>query len=102
MCLSISKDVVSCCAGGAKGMALQNRLQGLSDAEVAEVAQLGSLEAYDELVRRFRGAVLMVARQLLDSRQAAEDVAQEAFLLAFEGLAQLQDPAKFPSWLYAI
>ena len=83
-------------------MALQNRLERLSDEEVTRVAQLGSLEAYDELVRRFRGAVLMVARQFLDSRQVAEDVAQEAFVLAFQGLAQLQDPAKFPGWLYAI
>jgi RNA polymerase sigma-70 factor (ECF subfamily) len=83
-------------------MAVQNRLQRLSDAEVAGIAQLGSREAYDELVCRFRGAVLMVAGQSLRSRQAAEDVAQEAFLLAFQGLPRLQDPTKFPGWLYAI
>ena len=43
----------------------------------------------------------MVARQSLSSRQAAEDVAQEAFLLAFQRLSQLQDTAKFPGWLFA-
>src|SRR5258708_29785658 len=83
-------------------MGRENRLQHLSDAEVAGIARLGSREAYDELVRRFRGAVVMVATQSLRSRQAAEDVAQEAFLLAFQGLPRLQNPAKFPGWLYAI
>ncbi|HZO87444.1 MAG TPA: sigma-70 family RNA polymerase sigma factor [Chthonomonadaceae bacterium] len=83
-------------------MAMQQRLQYLSDRELVGIARLGSLEAYDELVGRFRGAVLFVAEQILGSREMAQDVAQEAFLLAFRSLPQLQDPAKFASWLYAI
>jgi RNA polymerase sigma-70 factor, ECF subfamily len=65
-------------------------------------ALLGDLAAFDTLVRRFRRAVILVAEQNLGSREAAEDVAQEVFLLAFKALPQLQDPAKFSSWLYAI
>src|SRR5207253_4867108 len=83
-------------------MATQNRFQCLDDAAVVEIAQMGSLAAYDELVRRFRGAVLLVVGQIVSSREGAEDVAQEVFLLAFGGLSQLQSPAKFPAWLYAI
>jgi RNA polymerase sigma-70 factor (ECF subfamily) len=90
------------CAGGAKNMAVERRLQFVGDRELVEIARLGSLEACDELVRRFRGAVLLVAEQVLSSPEAAQDVAQEAFLLAFQALPKLQDPTKFAGWLCAI
>lgn len=88
--------------GGAGIVATQCRLQFVSVPELVGMAQLGSLEACDELVRRYRGAALLVAQQILGSQEAAQDVAQEAFLLAFRALPQLQDPAKFAGWLYAI
>ncbi len=65
-------------------------------------ATVGDLEAFDELARRFRPAVTLVARQEIGSRDAAEDVAQDALLLAFRALPQLKEAAKFPSWLGAI
>ena len=83
-------------------MAIERRLQLISDRELVHIAQLGSREAYNELVVRFRGAVLLVAEQILGSRDLAQDVAQEVFLMAFGALAQLQTPEKFASWLYAI
>lgn len=83
-------------------MAVQRRFQFISDPELVDIARMGSLEACDELVSRFRGAVLLVAEQMLRSREAAQDVAQEAFLLAFRALHQLQDSAKFAGWLCAI
>jgi RNA polymerase sigma-70 factor (ECF subfamily) len=73
-----------------------------SDEELVLGALLGNMQAFDALVRRFRGAVQFVAAQSLGSREAAEDVAQEVFLLAFKALPQLQDPSRFASWLYAI
>lgn len=81
---------------------MPSRFETLQDPDVVRLAQVGSLEACDELVRRYRGAVLVVATQVLRSQEAAQDVAQEAFLTALRALPQLQDPAKFPSWLYAI
>ena len=74
----------------------------ISDEELVLSALLGDIGAFDELVRRFRGAVIAVAEQMLGSREAAEDLAQEALLQAFKALPQLEDPAKFASWLYAI
>lgn len=71
------------------------------DGELALAATLGALAAFDELVRRFRPAVLAVARQIVGA-EAAEDVAQDSFLLAFKALPQLEDPDKFGSWLHAI
>src|SRR5436190_22696188 len=65
-------------------------------------ALLGDLGAFDELVRRYRGGVIAVAEQVLGSREAALDVAQEAFLLAFKALPQLEAPTHFAGWLCAI
>lgn len=83
-------------------MSSNNRLSDLGDAGVVHLAQSGRIEACDELVRRFRGAAIMVARQIVRSEQTAEDVAQDALICAMRGLLKLQDPSKFPSWLYAI
>lgn len=65
-------------------------------------ARLGSLPAFDRLVRRYRRPVTLLARQILGSPEQAEEVAQEVFLLAFKALPQLQDPARFAAWLGAI
>lgn len=83
-------------------MAMPSRDPLISDQELVYLSLLGQMEAFDELVRRFRGAVILVVERILCSREAAEDVAQEAFLIAFKALPQLGDPAKFAGWLCAI
>lgn len=70
--------------------------------DLVREAQRGSPEAFDALVRRFRDLMLAVARQEIDSREAAEDVVQDALLQAFRALPQLQDPARFVPWLTVI
>lgn len=65
-------------------------------------AMAGDLDAFDELVRRYRPAVLAVAYQVTGSWDEAEDAAQEAFLIALKALPTLCDPRKFGSWLHAI
>jgi RNA polymerase sigma-70 factor (ECF subfamily) len=74
----------------------------LEDEALVRLARLDNPHACDELVRRYRGAVILVAEQILCSREAAEDAAQETFLLAFRALSQLQEAAKFSGWLYTI
>ena len=74
----------------------------ISDRELVFASLAGRALAYDELVRRYRGGVLLVARQIVGSRELAEDVAQDAFLTAFRGLRQLQDTSRFAPWLYTI
>ncbi len=86
-------------------MAVQRRFEYFAERLLVEMAQRGSLEAYDELVYRFRDGVLLVIRQRLsggDSMELVQDVAQETFLLAFRALRQLRDPGKFAGWLHTI
>lgn len=73
-----------------------------TDSELVLAALLGNLNAFDELVVRFRPAVFTVAKQFVASNEDAEDVTQDVFLLAFKALPQLDDLNKFGSWLYAI
>jgi RNA polymerase sigma-70 factor (ECF subfamily) len=64
-------------------------------------AILGDLAAFDQLVLRYRAAVVRVAQGVV-GREHAEDVAQDALLLAFKALPSIEDPRKFPAWLSAI
>jgi RNA polymerase sigma-70 factor, ECF subfamily len=64
-------------------------------------AILGNLGAFDELVLRYRAAVVRTAQAIV-GREFAEDVAQDALLLAFKALPSIDDPEKFAAWLSAI
>jgi RNA polymerase sigma-70 factor (ECF subfamily) len=64
-------------------------------------AILGNLEAFEELVVRYRPAVVRLARTIVGSDDA-EDVAQESLLLAFKALPSIEEPRKFAAWLSAI
>ena len=64
-------------------------------------AILGNLEAFEELVLRYRPAVVRLARTIVGVNYA-EDVAQDSLLLAFKALPGIEEPDKFPAWLSAI
>jgi RNA polymerase sigma-70 factor (ECF subfamily) len=70
--------------------------------ELVRQAAGGDPDAFTELVRRTQDRILRTARALVGDREAAEDAAQEAYLTAWERLADLRDPARFPAWLARI
>ncbi len=72
------------------------------ETDLVQAARSGDRAAFDRLVERYVRAVL--ARQFAWTRDAAaaEDLAQESFLRAWQGLSRLQDPQAFGSWLLSI
>ena len=62
---------------------------------------LGNLDAFEQLVVRYRPAVVRLARTIVGTDDA-EDVAQDALLLAFKALPGIEEPRKFAAWLSAI
>ena len=64
-------------------------------------AILGNLDAFEELVVRYRPAVVRLARTIVGA-DYAEDVAQDSLLLAFKALPGIEEPRKFGAWLSAI
>lgn len=78
------------------------RMMRIEDSAFVLSARQGCQESCNELVRRYRGATLLAARQVMGAKESAEDVAQAAFIQAFQQLHQLQNPARFAPWLYTI
>lgn len=78
------------------------KLAGEPPDEVLVVAAiLGDLDAFDEIAARYRAAVVRTAQAIV-GREDAEDVAQDALLLAFKALPSIEEPQKFAAWLSAI
>ena len=74
----------------------------MDEETLVRAARRGDREAFGRLVERYSRAVL--GRQLGWTREsaAAEDLAQETFLRAWQGLSRLEDPGAFGSWLLSI
>ena len=74
----------------------------MEEEALVRAARRGDREAFGRLVGRYSRAV--VARQLGWTRDlaAAEDLAQETFLRAWQGLGRLEDVRAFGSWLLSI
>ncbi len=68
---------------------------------VARVAR-GDERAFDQLVRRHLQAALVVARSRLAIKSDAEDVCQEAFMIALRRIDQCRHPDRFRGWLLTI
>src|SRR4030095_7250245 len=71
------------------------------DEVLVVAAILGDLDAFDELAARYRSAVVRTAQAIVGGDDA-EDVAQDALLLAFKALPSIDEPPKFAAWLSAI
>ncbi len=73
-----------------------------SDRDVVESVLRGRRDAYATLVSRYERAVSAAALRIVGDRHAAQDVAQDAFVTAFEKLAGLRKPDAFGAWLMKI
>ena len=60
------------------------------------------VDAYGRLVERFRDMACGYAYSILGDFHLAEDMAQEAFIVAFGKLGQLGQPEAFPGWFRRI
>src|SRR5437763_856245 len=65
-------------------------------------AKAGDVAAFEELVRRYDRNVFRIAQHITQNREDAEDVVQDAFLKAYNNLAQFQGQSKFYTWLVRI
>ena len=66
---------------------------------LAGAAQRGDAAAWPAIIDRFEDLVVAFAVGLCGDLDEAPDIAQEAFVLAFRHIADLQDPSAFPAWL---
>jgi RNA polymerase sigma-70 factor, ECF subfamily len=62
----------------------------------------GDISAFEGIVRRWQGPLINLAYRFCRDRGRAEEMAQEAFLRAYRGLAQWRKDAVFSTWLFAL
>ncbi len=74
-------------------------MQALSDRECALRTRRGDVQAYGELVRRYQASVFNVCYRLMGERRDAEDMAQEAFVHAYQRLASYDAERPFGPWM---
>lgn len=72
------------------------------DLRLIDATLAGNNEAFGELVDRYQDRLYATLVHMLGSMHDARDVAQEAFLSAFEKLDTFRREASFYSWLFRI
>ena len=73
-----------------------------AEARLVQRSGDGDRQAFTDLIRIHRPRVTRVARRLVGNPEDAEDLAQETFVRAWTGLARLDRPGRFGSWLLSI
>jgi RNA polymerase sigma-70 factor (ECF subfamily) len=76
----------------------------LADPDLTDVARVlaGDVQAYEGIVRRWQGPLVNMAWRYCRDRGRAEELAQEAFIRAWRGLAQWRRESSFSTWLFAL
>lgn len=74
----------------------------MEERQLVRLAQEGSPEAFEELVRKYQPKVFSMAMSFTRNRQAADDLAQEVFLKAYLALPRFHGRSEFGTWLYRI
>jgi RNA polymerase sigma-70 factor (ECF subfamily) len=73
-----------------------------SDAALAMRLRAGDVQAFDTLVRRYRGCLVATARRVLGNDHDAQDAVQEAFSSAFMSIGSFRGDASISTWLHRI
>ena len=72
------------------------------DLAAVERVLAGETAAFTAIVERWQTPLINLAYRFCRDRGRAEDMAQEAFLRAFRGLASWRRDSQFSTWLFAL
>jgi RNA polymerase sigma-70 factor (ECF subfamily) len=73
-----------------------------SDRKLAALAARGREGAYRELLHRYERPVFSLVYRMVRDRSLAEDLAQEAFIRAFDKIDSYNPSYKFSNWIFKI
>ncbi len=85
-----------------EGQSVQGESAPDADAAVVARVQAGDADAFEELVRRHGRKVYRSLIGILGSAEEAEDAMQDAFLKAFQHIAEFEGRSTFATWLVRI
>ncbi|MEK4276972.1 RNA polymerase sigma factor [Paenibacillus sp. FSL R7-0026] len=72
------------------------------DIALIQRAQTGDIEAFGELIHRYRGQLFRYVRALTYDSYLAEDILQDGLIRAFIHMGQLQNAERFMAWMQRI
>ena len=70
--------------------------------QLVEWAKLGDMQAFEELVARYRDRIYVRAYSIMRNEDLAVDLSQNAWVKAWQRLDQFHGEASFPTWLSRI
>jgi RNA polymerase sigma-70 factor (ECF subfamily) len=74
----------------------------LTDEQIVERVRAGDVRLFEHVMRRNNARIYRAARAILRSDHEAEDVMQDAYVRAYEHLAEFDGRARFSTWLTRI
>ena len=74
----------------------------LKEAELIEKARSGDTESFSALVELHQERAIRAANALVGNLEDARDLAQEAFVKAYQNLDRFESKSRFYTWLYRI
>ncbi|MBD3336380.1 MAG: sigma-70 family RNA polymerase sigma factor [Candidatus Eisenbacteria bacterium] len=82
-------------------------LSGVPLSEIPDEDLMGEIvkgreEAFNELVRRYRGKIVNLVQRFVGDRERARELAQEVFLRVFVHRKRYRRSGKFSTWIYTI
>src|ERR1700721_2348759 len=78
------------------------RAAGSDDLELVHACKKGDVAAFEQLVKRYDRRLLRISQTVTRNREDSEDAVQEAFLKAFQNLAEFREDSQFSTWLIRI
>ena len=72
------------------------------EAVLVKRARQGDLGAYDELVKRYQERIYATIYHMTANHEDANDLAQEAFIKAYQALKSFKGGSSFYTWVYRI
>ena len=72
------------------------------DTLLVAASKQGDQDAFAQLVHRYQRRVFNLVFRMLQQYEEANEITQETFLAAWQGLPSFRGDARFPTWLYRI
>jgi RNA polymerase sigma-70 factor (ECF subfamily) len=74
----------------------------MEELELLQRSLAGDLEAWGEIVTRYKRAVFGIAMGILGNAADAEDATQDAFIRAYENLRRYDLKRRFSTWIFTV